>query len=337
MSGPLTRRRWVMAMLAYLVPFLLVLAITPFIGAERIAPGEAVRQITEGPMGNDGRILMEFRLPRVLMALLAGGALALAGAGFQVILRNNLAEPFTLGVTGGSAVGAVLAMFIPGLAVGLGSFSSVQILAMLGAAASLGMVYWLARRPHGISMNTLLLAGVTISILSAGVIMFIRYLANPYDIMSIDRWLMGGLVVLGFGDLGTLLPFLLPGLALLFLQAQALNHLSLGEEMAAGHGVAVAEVQRLTFIGGGLATAAVVSLTGPIGFVGLIVPHAVRRLSGFDQRIVLPGSFLLGGAFLAICDTAARTLFAPLEMPVGVITAIVGGPLFIKILLGRRR
>ena len=148
---------------------------------------------------------------------------------------------------------------------------------------------------------------------------------------------MGGLEMIGYGQLGAMLPLLLPGLVLLLSQSPALNQLALGEAMAAGHGVAVARVQKLTFVGGGLVTAAVVSLTGPIGFVGLIVPHAVRRLSGFDQRIVLPASFLLGGATLGFCDTAARTIFSPQELPVGVVTAIVGGPLFIKILLGRRR
>jgi iron complex transport system permease protein len=423
MKRTLTFTRWALLLLAYAVPFALVLAVAPFIGSETL----------QGPD------ILRLRLPRVILGLMAGGGLALAGASFQVILRNPLAEPYTLGVTGGSAVGAVLALSLPALAIdrflappsarithlpptlivitvlalalvllrartrlvrvvvalsvptlaverclqpawtwtvriplvamiisivalalvyrrirgrAVGVvlalcvitlatdamlFSTVQLLSLVGAALSLGLIYRLARRPHGISMNTLLLAGVTVSILSAGVIMFIRYLANPYALMSMNRWLMGGLDIIGFRDIASLLPFYLPGLVLLLLQATALNHLSLGEEMAAGHGVEVAAVQRWTFLGGGLLTAAIVSLTGPIGFVGLIVPHAVRRLSGFDQRIVLPASFLLGGAFLTICDTAARTLMAPLELPVGVVTALIGGPLFIRILLGRKR
>jgi iron complex transport system permease protein len=321
MRRALTFGRWCMLLLAYAVPFALVLAVAPFIGSESLG----------------GPDILRLRLPRVILGLLAGGGLALAGAAFQVILRNPLAEPFTLGVTGGSAVGAVLALSVPALAFSVGPFSTVQVLSLIGAAFSLGLIYRLAKRPHGISMNTLLLAGVTVSILSAGAIMFIRYLANPYALMSMNRWLMGGLDVIGYRDLAALLPFYLPGLVLLLLQAPALNQLSLGEEMAAGHGVEVAMVQRWSFLGGGLLTAAIVSLTGPIGFVGLIVPHAVRRLSGFDQRVVLPASFLLGGAFLAACDTAARTLLAPLELPVGVVTALIGGPLFIRILLGRRR
>ncbi len=142
--------------------------------------------------------------------------------------------------------------------------------------------------------------------------------------------------MVGTRELAGLAPFLLPGLGLLVMQIPSLNHLSLGEEMAAGHGVDVAAVHREVFFGAGLATAAVVSITGPIGFVGLIVPHAVRRLSGFDHRIVLPASFLLGGAFLVACDAAARTLLRATEMPVGILTALVGGPIFIAILLSRR-
>lgn len=321
MNRSLTATRWAVTLLAYAIPFAIVLAVAPFIGSEAL-------------QGND---IIRLRLPRVILGLLAGGGLALAGASFQVILRNPLAEPFTLGVTGGSAVGAVLALSIPALAFPLGPFSMVQILSLIGAALALALIYRLARKPHGISMNTLLLAGVTVSILSAGAIMFIHYLADPYTLMSMNRWLMGGLDVIGYCELGALLPFYLPGIVLLLLQMTPLNQLALGEEMAAGHGVEVASVQRWSFIGGGLLTAAIVSLTGPVGFVGLIIPHAVRRMSGFDQRIVLPASFFLGGAFLTACDTAARTLMSPLELPVGVVTALIGGPLFIKILLGKRR
>jgi len=337
MSGALTRRRWLVTLSAYLALFLAALVVSPLIGSERISLARAVEGLFSGRPEAAAHILFYQRLPRVLLGLLAGGSLALAGAGFQVILRNPLAEPLTLGATGGAAVGAYLAISVPALAVSLGPFSSVQVLALAGAAAALGVVYRLARRPHGMSMNTLLLAGVTISILAGGIILFVRYLADPYQLVSMDRWIMGGLDIVGYSRLGSILPFLLPGLVLIGSQCPALNHLALGEGMAAGHGVEVEKVQKMIFVGGGLATAAVVSVTGPIGFVGLIVPHAVRRLSGFDQRVVLPASFLLGGAALALCDTAARTALAPQELPVGVITALVGGPLFIRILLGRRR
>lgn len=335
MRHGLTRGRWLAVLAVYLVPFLLCMVVLPFIGPSRedlAGPG------TAPDAEADAFILHELRLPRVALALLAGGALAMTGACFQVILRNPLAEPFTLGVTGGAAVGAVLALSVSWLALDFGILSTVQIFALLGAGAVMLIVYTLARRPQGISMSVLLLAGVTLSILCGGLVLFIRYLADPYSLLSMDRWLMGGLAgTMGFNDLLKLAPFMMLGLLVLLPQLPALNHLAMGEGLAAGHGVDVARVQRRIFLGGSLLTAGVVSLTGPIGFVGLIVAHAVRRLSGFDQRIVVPASFLLGGTFLAVCDTVGRVMLTGRDMPVGVITALIGGPIFIRILLGRRR
>jgi iron complex transport system permease protein len=147
---------------------------------------------------------------------------------------------------------------------------------------------------------------------------------------------MGGLDILGYRQILGILPLLLPGLGLLLYHARDLNHIALSEDLALAQGVDVQLVRRNVFVGGGLATAAVVSLVGPIGFVGLIVPHAVRRLSGVDLRMVLPAAFLLGGAALAVCDTVARTVLAPTELPVGIITALIGGPLFIHLLISQR-
>ena len=184
-------------------------------------------------------------------------------------------------------------------------------------------------------MNTLLLAGVTVGILCGAVVLMIRYVASPDVLLTMDRWLMGGLDIIGYGQLASLLPFVLPGLVLLGAQMNALNHLALGEEMAHGQGVDVGRVQRQSLLGGALLTAAAVSLAGPIGFVGLLVPHIVRRLSGLDHRVVLWASFCGGAAFLAACDTLARTLVAPTEVPVGIFTALLGGPFFIGLLLRR--
>ncbi len=316
----LTPARCLLRIAAYLVPCAVVLCLAPFVGSQRTT----------------GEILWQLRVPRVVLGLLAGGTLALVGASLQVILRNPLATPYTLGVTGGGALGAVIAISVPGLGLAVGPLSTVQVLALAGCGTTLAIIYAFARRPQGISMPMLLLAGVTIGILCGALMLLVRYLANPNLLVAMDRWVMGGLDVVGYRELGSLAPFLLPGLGLLVLQIPTLNHLSLGEEMAAGHGVDVAAVHREVFLGAGLATAAVVSVTGPIGFVGLIVPHAVRRLSGFDHRVVLPASFLLGGAFLVACDTLARVVVAPSEMPVGILTALIGGPVFIWILLRRK-
>lgn len=331
----LTRRTLAANLAAYALLFLLAALLCPLAGGVAVPPVQTWLDALAGRQTTETDILLFQRVPRVLLGLLAGGSLALAGAVFQVLLRNPLAEPYTLGVTGGSAVGAVFAITVPGVWYQLGPLSTVQLFSIAGASLSLGLIYIMSRRPEGMMMNTLLLAGVTVSVISVGFILFLRYLARPDYLVQIDRWMMGGLEVSGYAEAASILPLLLPALGVLFSCMAELNHLALGGDMASGHGVDVESVRRRAFFGGAVATAAVVSVTGPIGFVGLIVPHAVRRVSGFDHRVVLPASFLAGGAALTLCDAAARTLLAPREMPVGIITALIGGPLFIWILLKR--
>ena len=183
--------------------------------------------------------------------------------------------------------------------------------------------------------HTLLLAGVTISIVSGGLMMLLIYFVSPFKFVTFHRWMMGGLDVVGYRELWSVLALGTPGVLVLASMAREYNHLAFSEDMALGHGVDVPRVQRLTFLGAGLTTAACVAVAGPIGFVGMIVPHIVRRLTGFDYRFVLPCAFLLGGAVLAVCDGIARTVIAPTEIPVGVITAVIGGPVFLY-LLGRQ-
>ena len=338
MSVLLTRRHFLTALLLYLVFALAVMFVAPFIGSEAIDLRTIISDVKAGAdsYGADTRIFIYQRIPRVLLGFLVGGSLALVGSVLQIIFRNPLAAPSTLGITAGCSLGAVLAISVPQLAIYLGPLTSVQIFALIGSALTLGLIYFLARRTEGLSMYTLLLAGVTIGIFSSALIQLIRYLSDPNHLVAMDRWIMGGLDVIGYQQLGPLLPLLLPGAGLLFMQMRSLNHLSLGKDMALGHGVDVAAVQKFCFWGAGLVTAGAVSFSGPIFFVGLLIPHAVRRLSGLDQRIVMPASFLAGGAFLIACDTAARTIVAPTEMPVGIITAIVGGPFFIYLLLRKK-
>lgn len=315
--------------------FLAVAILSPWIGSEPL-DFTAVWKWLRGDNNPHGSIFWLQRLPRVLLAMLAGGTLALVGASFQVLFRNPLVEPYTLGISGGAALGAFLAIAIPPFWIAWGPFSSIQLLAVCGAFASLSLIYFLARNPQSMNIYTLLLAGVTVSIICGGAIMLLTYITTPNALVVFQRWMMGGVDIVGYRDLAALLPLLLPGLYLLLRYTNELNHIALGEEMAMGHGVPVSQVQRSIFMGGGLATAAVVSLVGPIGFVGLIIPHGVRRLVGFDQRTVLPCSFLLGGAALAVCDMLARTIISPTELPVGIITAVIGGPLFIYLLVARR-
>ncbi len=316
----------------------MVVAICPFLGGEVLNFTDIVTAVTHrGPWNADSEIFFFHRLPRVILAFLAGSALGLTGAVFQAILRNPLATPYTLGITGGGSLGAVIAITVPNLYFSWGIFNAVQLLSLVGSTAAMAFIYFLARTQGRLSMNSLLLAGISVSIFSGAMILFLRYLANPNFLLSVERWLMGGLDVTGFNEIALLFPLYLPGIGLLFLQMRSLNQLTLGDEIAAGYGVDVKRVQQCAFIGGSLATAGVVAVAGPIGFIGLVVPHIVRRLSGVNQVIVLPASFIAGGAFLVACDTMARTMFYPREIPVGIITALIGVPIFIHLLIGIRR
>ncbi|NCD23612.1 MAG: iron ABC transporter permease [Spartobacteria bacterium] len=319
---------------AFLAVFAVFLAVFPWIGAEKLG----FRQVFGFVVGDwtaDGMIFFQIRLPRVLLGLLAGGALAMAGAALQVIFRNPLAEPWTLGIAGGASLGAFLARVCPFLWFALGPLNTAQAMALLGAAGALGLVLALARR-SATGAQTLLLAGVTLGVVCGGAIMVISGFISPWKLAEFHRWLLGGLDAADWASVGALAALAVPGVALLLAQARNLNPLGLGEDMAAGQGVDVARVRRWTAIGAGLASAGVAAVAGPIGFVGLLAPHAVRKIVGPDARLVLPCSFLFGGALLAACDALGRWAAAPLEVPVGALTAVLGGPLFLALLARRR-
>ena len=326
--------RFSFIILVYLTVMIIAAMAALCFGSEPIAIKDSIKEILSGNVTSvDARILLHQRLPRVLMAIIAGGGLAIVGAVFQTILRNPLAAPYTLGISGSSSVGAVLAISVPSLsAIHLNGFGGVQFFSLAGGLISAAFIYYLARRAGGMSMSILLLAGVAISIISAAFVMLIRYISSPHLLVSMDRWTMGGLDVTGFSDILPLMPIVLPGIGILLAQSLSLNHLVLGEQMAFGHGISVDTVQKWCFVGGSITTAAIISQTGPIAFVGLIVPHITKKLSGNDHRILLPATFFAGAAFLTICDMLARTIVAPAQMPVGIITAAIGGVFFIILL-----
>ncbi|MBN1422492.1 MAG: iron ABC transporter permease [Planctomycetes bacterium] len=313
-------------------------AVAPFIGAESIDARAAFRELLagRGALSPDADILFFQRVPRVMLAGLAGGALALAGAVFQALLRNPLATPYTLGVSSGCALGATIAISAGALQIRWWVLSSVELFALAGGLADVLIVYLLARRRGHLSMGTLLLAGVTLGLISSASILLVRYLADPRMLVVMDRWLMGGIAATGYREVAAVLPLLAPGAALLLAQARKYDQLAFGDEVAAGRGVDVVRLQRLSFFGGSLVTASVVAAVGPIGFVGLIVPHAVRGILGPDHRLLLPAATLAGAAFLIACDTLARTMLAPTELPVGIITALLGGPFFLWVLVRNR-
>jgi ABC-type Fe3+-siderophore transport system permease subunit len=281
----------------------------------------------------DAQIFFVARLPRVLAAALVGSALAASGVVFQALLRNPLATPFTLGISAGAALGAMIALTLGGALVAT-TWALVPAASFGGALAAVAIVYLLASARHrGFSTNVLLLAGVTLNSFFSALILLIQYFADMTSIVQTLRWLLGDLDVASYTPLLVALPMLLVAGVAFVLLAPRLNLLTLGADQAASRGVDVVRVQRLAFFSASLATGAAVSVGGPIGFVGIIVPHLVRLVIGPDHRLVVPASIGFGAAFLIACDLVARTLLSPLELPVGIVTAIVGGPFFLWLLI----
>ncbi len=325
-----SRRPWRagLVLLALALVWLVVLLVAPILGSQPLALGEAL-----AGRGEAGVIFWQLRLPRVLLALVAGGVLALAGLGFQTLFRNPMAEPYTLGVAGGAALGAVLAIASGSTASGWGPTAA----SFVGALAAGSLVVGLAWRRPASATSTLLLAGIAVSLSTSALILFVQFLADPTKTFRMVRWMMGGLAVVGYRDLAWLAPWLPALLALLFGLRWDLNLLLTGEETAVSRGVDLGRLRLLLLAGISLAIGALVAVTGPIGFVGLIVPHFVRLLLGQDHRLTVPGVALGGGIFLAVADLGARQLMAPAELPVGVLTALLGGPFFLWVLLAGGR
>jgi iron complex transport system permease protein len=316
-----------------------VLGLAVLVAPEFGSADASLWRVITGTAGPDERtIVLSLRLPRAILAALAGGTLAACGASMQAILGNPLASPYTLGLAGGASFAAVLTMKL-GLGIGFLGGAAVPVAAFLGALVAAATVWALARlgRRGHMTPEGLLLAGVTLGFIASAGVLVVQYVSEPLDIARMVRWMMGGLGVVGYGVILAMAPVLLPGLALLFMQVGKLNQIAFSEEFAASRGVDVRRVRLVVLFGTALATGAVVAAAGPIAFVGLIVPHAVRFLGGPDHRSLLPCSFLCGGAFLVVCDTVARSVTPPSEIPVGVLTALLGGPFFLWMLATRRR
>lgn len=331
MTLPLRRRLWMIALcFAAMVGAILA---APFIGSTSIRPSRAFSTTIAFADNVDAQIFFIARLPRALAAALVGGTLAAAGVVFQGLLRNPLATPYTLGVSAGASLGAMVAITF-GAAWAIGGVASASL---LGAFLAVGIVYALASLRHrGLSTTVLLLAGVTLNAFFSALILFVQYVSDFAQTFRALRWLMGDLDVASYRPLVYALPFVLVAFAGFAWLARPLNLLSIGAEAAGTRGVHVERAQRAAFFSASLATGAAVSVGGPIGFVGIIVPHLVRLLVGADHRLVLPAATFFGAAFLVACDVVARTVLAPVELPVGIITAVIGGPFFLWLLIKRR-
>ena len=292
-------------------------------------------QESSATLGTSEIIMVQIRFPRVLMGFFVGASLAAVGVTLQALLRNPLADPYVLGVSSGSALGVSMAILF-----GIGStFMLLPVLPLFGFAGgllALLFIYRLAQSKGRLPVHSLLLAGVILNAILTAFIMFITSIMEPNRSAGLMAWLMGSLTAPGYPALGIFLMYVVGVLAFLMHKAQLLNVLTLGEETARSLGVNTEGTKKQLFVLTALLTGAIVSVSGMIGFVGMVVPHAVRLLIGSDHRLLLPASALVGGMFLAVADTIARTIMAPAEIPVGIVTALAGGPFFLYLLLWRK-
>ncbi|MBN2024367.1 MAG: iron ABC transporter permease [Pirellulales bacterium] len=335
------KRAWIL--IALVVLAVAVLAAAPLVGIIPI-PVSVLWDPDADPMAAD--VLWKLRLPRVAMAFLAGAGLAASGMAFQAMFRNPLATPFTLGVASGASLGSAVSIRL-GLAFALVGIPAVTLCSFAGAVLTIALVYGLTRTRRGFSTATMLLAGVAVSFFFSSVILFIQYLSDFTQTHQMLRWVMGGLDrVVTFDNVLTTLPLVAAGALIVLYLSHELNLLLTGEPIAASRGVEVDRTKKILFFAASLMVGAVVSVCGPIGFVGLMVPHIGRLLIGADHRFLAPAVCLLGGTFLTLCDVVGRcalvwcdqltgTALSPGELPVGIITALLGGPFFLWLLLGR--
>ena len=334
MSGPVSGARLAALLLALALVVALVSLGALFLGSARVPPGDVLAVLAGRVRGVDQVVVLSLRLPRILAALLAGGALAVAGAGFQALSRNPLAEPSVLGVSSGAAFGVIVAQVL-GLGGGLVEALGLAACAFAGALAAGVAVYLIAARAGGLPVHTLLLAGVIISLFFSSAITVLISIIDFDRLGGVVHWLLGNLGPIAPRSLAVFAAAVAIGFWLVVGPARQLNLLALGEESAQQLGVDAEALKRRIFAGAALLTSATVAFVGPIGFVGLIVPQTIRMLLGSDNRVVIPAAMLGGGAFLLLADTVARNVIAPAELSVGVITAFCGTPFFIYLLRAR--
>ncbi|MDN5871708.1 MAG: iron ABC transporter permease [Nitrococcus sp.] len=282
-------------------------------------------------------VITVIRLPRLLLAISVGAALAVSGAAMQGLFRNPLADPSLIGVSGGAALGAVLIIVLATHVPLFGSIAALPIAASMGGMAATAVVYRLGRGHGQTDVATVLLAGIAVNAIAGAGTGLLTFFADDQELRSLTFWLMGSLGGAGWAQFGTVAPFLLLCTAALCLLGRPLNAFLLGEDVAHHLGYPVERLKGLTILLCAVAVGAAVSVTGVIGFVGLVVPHLLRLAVGADHRLLLPASALLGASGLLMADTAARTLVSPAELPIGILTTLLGGPFFLYLLLRRRR
>ncbi|WP_421378650.1 FecCD family ABC transporter permease [Bacillus salacetis] len=280
-------------------------------------------------------IVYSIRLPRVILAFLVGASLAIAGAAFQGLLRNPLADPYTLGISSGASVGAVMTLFFHISIPFLGNFT-LPVLSIITATVTIFIVLLFAQRvERSMKLETIILTGIIFSSFLGSFISLMIALTGD-ELRQIIGWLLGSVSMRGWDYIKIILPFFAVGTVLLLLNARELNGMSFGEEQARHIGINVQARKLIILLSGSVLTGAAVAVSGTIGFVGLVIPHLIRLLAGNDHRNLLPLSIMAGGGFLVLADLISRTIIAPTELPIGVITALIGAPIFAYILMKKR-
>jgi iron complex transport system permease protein len=331
---PLQGTRWLRIMAIYTALTLVVVCAAPWFGPTRITPAGVYSECTGREEASvQSTIFFHQRFPRVLLGLCVGAALGLAGAAFQALLRNPLATPYTLGVASAGTLAASASIIWPSLAVSFGPVTTTHLFALAGSICAAVFIYLLSHYTKSLSTNFIILAGVTVNLFCGSALLFLRFLADPHHLVAIDRWVMGGLITVGYWEIASVAAFLVVGGGIILYHSHAVNQLLFGYEIAGSRGINTKQLFLQIMGSGVLLTTGAVAAAGPIGFIGLIIPHAVRLISGPDQRIVFPASALTAGVVLVLCDTVARTCVAPTEIPVGVITACIGAPVFMVLLI----
>ncbi|MFO0706028.1 MAG: iron ABC transporter permease [Nitrospira sp.] len=340
----LTRRRWALTLAALGIASVIMLVLCSQFGAASIAFTDmlfaVIRLVQTGQLdassiGTPGVIFLQVRLPRVLMAFLVGGSLAAVGVTLQALLRNPLADPYVLGVSSGAALGAALAMLL-GVASTALWLPLLPVWGFIGGLLALALIYHAAQSRGRLPIHSLLLAGVILNAILTAIIMFVTSIMEPARSAGFMTWLMGALAGPSLGNLAVTASYVVVVGAVLFRYAPVLNVLTQGEEVARSLGVDTERTKKQLYVLTALLTGAVVSVSGMIGFIGMVVPHAVRLVIGTDHRLLMPASALAGGMFLVMSDTVARTVLAPAEIPVGIVTALAGGPFFLSLLLRQK-
>ena len=327
----LTPRRVAVVLLAMLGVLLAAAFVGLVAGPSALAPGDVAAVLSGADTSSAAAdIVLRIRLPRVVLAVLVGASLAVSGVLFQALLRNPLADPFVLGISGGAALGAILVLSLGG-AVGLG-YAAVPPAAFAGSVCATLLLYAVAGIRGRVSATHLLLTGVVFNAFASAAIVFLASISGLMEGAGIFLWLIGSLAASRVDVAGWVAVFLAVGLACAIPLARSLNLMTLGEESAQQLGVDVERQKRILLLATSLMVGAAVSVAGLIGFVGLIIPHLLRLLLGPDHRLLVPAAALGGAAFLVLCDAAARTLLGGRELPVGAITALAGGPLFLYLL-----